>query len=268
MSAKRRIPFAALRIAALCLIGGSLTGMVSPAAACTENDYAGTVCTVAYEWCPRGYVPADGGLLEVGQYPVLHALIGFKYGGGRNGTSEDGQHRLARFALPDLRGRAVIGIGTATAYTPAVQFAQRLGHASITLAADQVPLRPHSHPASFSDVTASGEATLPVSGKVRIATTENPIAKLFIPSENSVLTQSALPNANIYAPAGTTNNLTIGPDDAVTGSASGPVSLSVSGGTVTIDQTGDEARKPVSLYQPSLGMTVCINVSGMYTPRP
>ncbi|PSB56531.1 phage tail protein [Chamaesiphon polymorphus] len=49
----------------------------------------------------RGWLPADGRLLPISSNSVLFALLGTTYGG-------DG--RLT-FALPDLRGRTLIGTG-------------------------------------------------------------------------------------------------------------------------------------------------------------
>ncbi len=62
----------------------------------------GTVIQFAGTFAPAGYLDADGRLLDIATYSTLFALIGTTYGG-------DGQ---TTFALPDLRGRAVIGAGS------------------------------------------------------------------------------------------------------------------------------------------------------------
>jgi microcystin-dependent protein len=59
----------------------------------------GEVIAFAGAGTPTGWLPANGQMLSVGDYPALFELIGTTYGG-------DGQES---FALPDLRGRIVIG---------------------------------------------------------------------------------------------------------------------------------------------------------------
>jgi microcystin-dependent protein len=51
---------------------------------------------------PRGWLPCEGQLLPINQNQALFALLGTTYGG--NGTTN--------FALPDLRGRTVVGAGS------------------------------------------------------------------------------------------------------------------------------------------------------------
>ncbi|WP_146208131.1 phage tail protein, partial [Azospirillum sp. TSH64] len=68
----------------------------TPAAACNDESYIGTICTFAFDWCPRNYIPADGRTLAIREYQALFALVGFRYGGDNANT----------FGIPDLRGRA------------------------------------------------------------------------------------------------------------------------------------------------------------------
>jgi microcystin-dependent protein len=67
------------------------------------QDMIGEVMPFAGNFVPTDYVPADGRLLSISQYETLFALIGTTYGGDGNTT----------FALPDLRGRTIIGASTA-----------------------------------------------------------------------------------------------------------------------------------------------------------
>ena len=64
-------------------------------------DAIGNVVAFAENFVPGGYLPCDGRLLSIADYDVLFNLIGTTYGG-------DGQ---TTFALPDLRGRTIIGTG-------------------------------------------------------------------------------------------------------------------------------------------------------------
>jgi len=77
------------------LIALALTAGTSPALACDDEPYIGTVCTTAASYCPEQYLPAEGQLLQIRQHEVLFSVIGTRYGG-------DGQ---TTFALPDLRNK-------------------------------------------------------------------------------------------------------------------------------------------------------------------
>ncbi|WP_409559376.1 IPTL-CTERM sorting domain-containing protein [Accumulibacter sp.] len=55
----------------------------------------------AGNFAPRGWALANGQLLAINQNQALFSLLGTNYGG--NGTTN--------FALPDLRGRTLIGSG-------------------------------------------------------------------------------------------------------------------------------------------------------------
>ncbi len=68
-------------------------------------DLPGTVKLWAPTGLPYGYISCDGTVHNVSAYPVLGALLGATYGG--NGTTT--------FAVPDLRGRTAVGLGTGDA---------------------------------------------------------------------------------------------------------------------------------------------------------
>src|SRR5262249_60222476 len=64
--------------------------------------FIGEVMAFAGNFEPRGWAFCNGQLLAINQNQALFALLGTTYGG-------DGQ---TTFALPDLRGRTVIGTGS------------------------------------------------------------------------------------------------------------------------------------------------------------
>ena len=64
-----------------------------------SQDLLGEVMPFAGDFVPTDYLPADGRLLQISQNTALYSLLGTTYGG-------DGVHT---FALPDLRGRTIIG---------------------------------------------------------------------------------------------------------------------------------------------------------------
>ncbi len=63
--------------------------------------YAGTVMIWPAFGSPPGWMACDGTVLQRSQYPALWNVLSNKYGGDGRTT----------FALPDLRGRAPIGMG-------------------------------------------------------------------------------------------------------------------------------------------------------------
>jgi microcystin-dependent protein len=83
-------------VASLLLVAGSSRGEAS----CGTNAFTGQICTFAFDFCPPGFLPADGRLLPItGNNIPLFAVYGTLYGG--NGSTT--------FGLPDLRGRTIVG---------------------------------------------------------------------------------------------------------------------------------------------------------------
>src|SRR5262249_13625812 len=87
------------------------------------HDILAEVMSFAGNFVPRDYLPADGRLLSISQNTALFSLIGTYYGG-------DG---MTTFALPDLRGRTIIGTSQ---FDP---LGERLGSPTVTLSNPQVP---------------------------------------------------------------------------------------------------------------------------------
>ena len=73
----------------------------APAAHAGPEEYLGEIITVGFNFCPRGTLEADGRLLPISENTALFSLLGPQYGGDGRTT----------FALPDLRGRTIIGAG-------------------------------------------------------------------------------------------------------------------------------------------------------------
>jgi microcystin-dependent protein len=88
------------------------------------HDIMGEVMPFAGNFVPRDYLPADGRLLSISQNTALYSLIGNTYGGDANHNT---------FALPDLRGRTIIG---ASSFDP---LGQLVGSPTVTLSNPQVP---------------------------------------------------------------------------------------------------------------------------------
>lgn len=133
------------RIVLAALIGA---GFSSSALACNSESYIGSVCLVAYTFCPRGTADASGQLLPIAQNTALFSLLGTTYGG-------DGR---VTFALPDLRGRVPIGVGQGSGLS-AISEGQVGGAESVTLTVAQ--LAPHSHSAQAQASSGNGNTDNP-----------------------------------------------------------------------------------------------------------
>lgn len=133
---------------ALALLGALATG---PAQACGGTEpHLASVCMTAANFCPRGYLPADGRLLEIRQSTALFALLGFTYGGNGQTT----------FALPDLRGRAPVSQGQGMGLLPVV-LGQPFGADTVALTADQLPAHTHAATVAIRASTGSGNTDKP-----------------------------------------------------------------------------------------------------------
>jgi len=77
--------------------------MASPKpAAAQEALCMGQVMVFGGNFCPRSWLPADGTLLPINSYQALYSILGTMYGGDGRTT----------FALPDLRNRTAVHVGT------------------------------------------------------------------------------------------------------------------------------------------------------------
>ncbi len=105
------------------------------------SPYIGEIRLFAGNFPPSGWMFCDGALLAISEYETLFNLIGTTYGG-------DGQ---STFALPDLRGRVPIHLGTGGGGTYVI--AQAAGVENVTLTQNQIPS--HSHVPQASAATGS-----------------------------------------------------------------------------------------------------------------
>src|ERR1700761_8584804 len=96
------------------------------------DPYLGEIRMVGFNFAPMGWALCDGSLLPISQYQALFALLGVMFGG--NGTTT--------FGLPDLRGRAPVGIGNGPNLTPVTQ-GQKAGSESTNILPTQMPMHTH-----------------------------------------------------------------------------------------------------------------------------
>ncbi len=98
--------------------------------------FVGEIRIFAGNFAPAGWLFCDGSLLPISEYETLYNLIGTTYGG-------DGQ---STFALPDLRGRVPIHMGTDSGNSYII--GQNGGVEEVTLTTNQIPS--HTHPLTAS----------------------------------------------------------------------------------------------------------------------
>jgi microcystin-dependent protein len=101
----------------------------------------------AGNFAPAGWMFCDGQLLPISENETLFQLIGTTYGG-------DGQ---STFALPDLRGRLPLHMGSNAGQT--FTLAQSAGTEEVTLTTQQIPIHTHPHMCSSGGGTTSSDPT-------------------------------------------------------------------------------------------------------------
>jgi microcystin-dependent protein len=189
------------------------------------DPFIGEIRAFAFDYPPMDWLPCDGRLLQINAYNALFSLLGNRYGG-------DG---ITNFALPDLRGRTVIGVGNGTGLTPR-PLAQKDGAEGVTLTDAQ--MKGHSH--SINNNTVNARATLKCSSGEATVTT--PVAGAI--SKNAKGVTMLRFNTST-------------PDAAMIDG-----SIALSGFT---DTAG--GSQPHPNMQPSLVLNYCIAWAGVYPPR-
>jgi len=192
-----------------------------------SEPYMGQINAFGFNFQPRGWQLCQGQLLNVSQNAALFALLGTTYGG--NGSST--------FALPDLRGRTIIGQGQGPGLQPYVM-GQKAGTESTTLLATQMPMHTHLIPPS-----AGGTKASTLAGTESVPGTNNAVT-LAVPSDSD--TRVAV---NLY------NN-----DTAPT--------ITLTGASSTGGQTGSAGGGlPFGILQPYLTMNYSIALQGIFPTR-
>jgi microcystin-dependent protein len=130
------------------------------------NPFLGQIMPFPGSNVPKGWALCNGGLLSIQQNSALFSLIGTTYGG--NGTTN--------FALPDLRGRAILGSsGTAGNYPAGTES----GTTTVGLSVGQLPA--HNHFIQASTTAGAGRGSTPANHLFGVNTepTSNP-KKIFL----------------------------------------------------------------------------------------
>lgn len=123
----------------LILLGGINT-------ANAQDPFIAEIRMFAGNFAPRGWAFCEGQLLPISANTALFSLIGTTYGG-------DGR---TNFALPDLRGRVPVGVGTGPGLSP-TRLGELSGSENATLTTANLP----SHTHSVTATTAAGTSNTP-----------------------------------------------------------------------------------------------------------
>lgn len=242
--------------------------------------YMGLIFPSALGFAPKGMLYCQGQTIPIAQNSAMFALLGNVFGG-------DGQQT---FSIPDLSGRVPVGIGSSSPDGPNLALGAKGGTTNTTLLPINVPLPPHTHPATFSATTGAAPISitvgsggigltasvpaLTVNGNLAISTN---VGATSSPTPANRLAASATTSdgiaTNIYgSPAGTNTWPVTGTTNAqaapVNGTISGNANM-VTGGTVSVGpNNASSAPSPVSLMQPYLGLAFLIAMEGLFPPRP
>ena len=108
-----------------------------------SNPFLGMINIVGFNFAPVGYAFCDGALLSINQNQSLFALLGTTFGGDGRST----------FALPDLRGRVPIHVGSSNGTPHAL--GNKGGEEKHTLTEPQMPSHKHLVQASNTDADAA-----------------------------------------------------------------------------------------------------------------
>ena len=132
-----------------------------------------------YNFAPLGWSTCDGQLLPINQNTALFSLLGTMYGGNGQTT----------FALPDLRGRCVIGPGQGPGLSLR-DLGETGGSATVTLQVSEIP----SHGHSLSATSIAADSQVPIGnllGKPREPLFNSDVPTVALESDASSVPASA-----------------------------------------------------------------------------
>ncbi|MEM8488895.1 MAG: tail fiber protein [Bacteroidota bacterium] len=222
-----------------CFIFG--VSAVTPADSNAQTDpYIGQVATFGFNFCPRGWTPAQGQLLSIAQNTALFSLYGTMYGGDGRTT----------FALPDLRGRAVVTAGQ----SPGLHhypMGARGGIETVTLSIAEMPS--HNHPGTASGVS-SATATMTGTATATVAATQE-----------KILRQSGSDSGVAERSGGTSDGTISAPTVTVSLDNLAISSIDVNGLAVTTHNVGGNQAHENRM--PYLAMTSCVALVGVFPSR-
>lgn len=186
--------FSKLIILKTALTLSIVTALFTPASVYANSDpMMGEIQVVGFNFCPRGWLEANGQILSINQNQALFSLLGTTFGGDGRTT----------FALPDYRGRTSIGYGDSPSGAGTIAWGEKGGRESFP----NTFLPSHSHTATtVTTIHASSQsanessptnAVLADDGRDNIYNSELPNVNLSSATISSITDVSVAPNALI-----------------------------------------------------------------------
>jgi microcystin-dependent protein len=265
----------------MVVLAAALGGASGASHACSAEDYLSTICIMAATRTNiNGYQLANGASLPINAYSALYSLIGVTYGG--NGTSN--------FQVPDLRGKVVIGAGTAADGTP-YPLGSTGGQKQVSLTVAQLPA--HIHPLSGATANLTGVTGTTDLSKVTGGSSSASLngiafsasgANLSLNANSGTAGSGSPTGAALATPSGPANKIYSSTAPNVTmmaGSIGGTVNGSLSGaapvtlagtapttlgGTASVTGSTGPAgsNAPIPTLPPYVALYYYINVQGLY----
>lgn len=214
------------------------------------DPFLGQIMQVGFNFAPPGWALAQGQLMPISQNSALFSLLSTTFGG-------DGR---VTFALPDTRGRLMMGVGTVSGVAP-FAWGEKAGTSQATILSTNMP--PHTHAATFTGqqgtTTASGTLQalqVPTAGLAQETVTPSAGDRLGTSHDSSGNGSTVA----IYAPA------------SVAGTPVNLGGLSVTGGTFTPQGSVAVAAagngQPLGILNPYICVFTIIATQGIYPSRP
>jgi microcystin-dependent protein len=186
---------------------------------------------------PDDWMLCDGSLLPITQYQALYALIGTIYGGDGVNT----------FAVPDFRGRLVVGQGQTPPPPGGTSSNFVLGQSGGSETVSLTPAQNAAHTHAFNAVNAPATSTAPVGGTS--------------PSFTSTMALATV------TPNGTVAGLYMATNVAgATNQTFDPNFLDYAGGAAS-GGSSQTAGNPHNNVMPFIAITYMICVNGLYPTR-
>jgi microcystin-dependent protein len=120
------------------------------------DPFLGEIRVFPFGYNPVGWALCSGQLMSIQQNTALYSILGIVYGG-------DGR---VTFALPDLNGQSVVGVGQGPGLSPQYQ-GQQSGSATVTLQPGEMPM--HNHVVQASGDPAEVQTPSPTAALSRAA---------------------------------------------------------------------------------------------------
>jgi microcystin-dependent protein len=204
LSSLRKKAFYSAGIVAVSAAGILASGTAN---ACPSNPMVGGMCVFGGNYTIRGWAAAEGQILSISQFTAVFSLMGTTFGG-------DGR---TSFGLPDLRGRAAVGVGNGPGLSD-MRWGEKTGTEFVTLTVAQMPN--HSHGASTTVDISVADADISVTSSLNaqssIGTSTSASANVLAQNGGSFVYSSSAPTVEMASDSITANaNATDNPNSTI-----------------------------------------------------